>query len=841
MFKVSPRYLSGVSVFYGDDITRRETDGELVVFVGQAQKGPSVPITLKSVDNALPIYGIDNPLVKAIYEFWDGYSDSGATVPLKIVALRIGGQAATLVTSLGVTLATQDSYTTIENDYYVYIDNSDVDGATVKAWDKNKLIVLDTLAGVNTGHITVTGTLNGAGGIYGVDIDNDPLADAVTFANFGKLDVIGSRPVASIPALTAGASTIAITADDAQFAVYPTSGTLVLTGVNGAFSKTVYAPYSSVTSGTKTFNLTSPLATADALTAYATVTVGYVASTTVLGDSQLDLSNRKKYELFRNALLDVETFTPDYIIPGGVAYNATETYNGTVTANTVLKTNVTDASLTALVDAAATWPATGTVEFYNGEVSDKINYSAKAITGADFTLTFDLGTFTLTGDLAISDELAVITGAKLAALPASGYVKLTDGATTETVFFTRDSVIANQINFATPLANAYDLAATTVAQVPGAHTVASTLVKGSWTETKEFELGIGYVQEIDKGDHFEFHWATSNAKETGHYLAHFGYLFANFCNEASVGYNTPLCGMNVALPTSFDRTSVVEWIGTVPTYQITAGTTDAIERVRTSGTGLLGDATLAGSANFNRCYMSNPANNEFADPAYGLLMTDEGFVDGHEIKDTYYKVVDLGKFLCVGAGLLTFNNRAKGFPYTDTCGIYAIGLLAGKPKNEGISFAQIGKNSNVSVGTVVSRKLYNDLAGLGYIVITREKGLGWVINNDNSVARNQSGYYLISTTRTIKAVIEKKRALLVGFIGKPINTYYFEAARTKLADSFKSDIADGYLNGYDFDLQVADTARAIGKLYLKCVLNPPLELVQVDIDTVIDRNITTAA
>ncbi len=838
MFKVAPRYLSGVSVFYGDDITRRDTDGELVVFVGQAQKGPNVPITLKSVDNAFPIYGVDNPLVKAIYEFWDGYSDSGATVPLKIVAMRLGGQAATLVTSLGVTLATRDSYTGIENDYYVFIDNTSALGGTVKAWDKNKQLVLDTKKGVNTQHLSITGTLNGTGGLFGVDIDQDPLEIPVKFSEFGLLDVKNSQAVVDPALAIIGATTVQITATDPQFATYPTSGTLVLTGTTGAFNKTVYVPYVAANSTTKTFTLTSALTAATALDTYASIAVGYVASTTINGDSQLDLTNREKYELMRNALLEVETFTPDYIIPGGVAYNATDTFEATTGANTTLKSDLTAVSTTALVDAASAWPSTGTVEFYNGVTSDFINYSAKAITGSDFTLTFDLGTFTILADLAIGATSALIAGAKLAALPASGYMKLTNGATTETVFFTKDSAIDNQINFAATT-NAYVTAGTTAAQVCGAHTVATTLVKGAWTETQTFELGIGFVEEIDKGDHFEFNW--SNTKQPGYYLAHFGYLLANFCNEASVGYNTPLCGMNVQLPAAYDRASVVEWVGQTPTYVIMAGTTDAIENVTKNGRGLLGDPTLAGSTGYNRCYMSNPANSEFADPAFGLLMTEEGFVNGHEVKDSYFKVVDLGKFMCVGAGLLTFNNRAKGSPYTDTCGIYAIGLLSGKPKNEGISFAQIGKNSNVTVGTVVSRKLYNDLAGLGYIVITREKGLGWVINNDNSVARNQSGYYLISTTRTIKAVIEKKRALLVGFIGKPINTYYFEAARTKLADSFKADITDGYLNGFDFDLQVADTARAIGKLYLKCILNPPLELVQVDIDTVIDRTVTTGA
>jgi hypothetical protein len=44
LFKTAPRYLSGVSVFYGDDITKREYQGELVVFAAPATKGPLLPV-----------------------------------------------------------------------------------------------------------------------------------------------------------------------------------------------------------------------------------------------------------------------------------------------------------------------------------------------------------------------------------------------------------------------------------------------------------------------------------------------------------------------------------------------------------------------------------------------------------------------------------------------------------------------------------------------------------------------------------------------------------------------------------------------------------------------------
>jgi hypothetical protein len=317
-------------------------------------------------------------------------------------------------------------------------------------------------------------------------------------------------------------------------------------------------------------------------------------------------------------------------------------------------------------------------------------------------------------------------------------------------------------------------------------------------------------------------------------------LFAKFCNDAAVGYNTPLFGMNVTVPftSTPTRAQLMSWIGNLPTYVIQPGTTDGVLSVSQSGTGLLGNSILAGSKNFNRCYMSKPAQNEFADPAYGLLLTDQGFVDGAEILDDYNELVDLGKFGCVGGGLMTFNNRGVSSSYLDTMGVYALGMIAGLAKNEGASFRKIGTGSNATVTVIVSRSLYNDLASLGYIVPTREKGLGWVINNDHSTARNSSGYYLLSTTRTIKYVVESKRSILTGFIGKPLNTHFYEAAKTRLAESFSADIANGMLNGAKFTLDIVDTGLVMGKLLLNCSLNPPLELVQVDINAVIDRSVT---
>lgn len=844
-FKTAPRYLSGVSVFLGDDITKRDTDGELVFFIGQSVKGPNTAIDLKSIDNLVPIYGNDSPLVKAAYEFWDGFIDSKQQATLRPIALRVGGKPAVLSTSFGVTITTADAYNGIEDDYFVFIDDTaDVDGSNsrnIKIWDKNKALVYNQVTGVDSEALIVEGELTGATNkMYGDDLSANPQAAGTTIKQMRLLDQVSFGSI-TVAAIEPGDTSITVVGDIQQV---PSEGTLALT--SGA--TTIYTNYSIPSYAGQVINITPIAEEMD------TVTVKVVGATLTPGDSELNLTDRELYEKFRNALLDVETFTPDYLVPGGVTFDAKGSYLKTTTLATTLSANLTSANKYAYVAGAAQWPTTGVIDIPS--VNDELAYVSKAAqTLAGTTVyaleiekpVFKLGALAASGASSIA---VVVSGTDtLDKLQSKGYVQLGADAA-DKYRYTAVAISGNTATLTLADALTEEFASdTAVAKLAGAPLQGAT-VSITFTSNAQFDLGIGYVKETDEGDKFTFEWSDekyvpvydSEDNLIGHEtynLAHFGYLLANFCQEASVGYNTPLCGMNTSVPANpYDRTSIVNWIGSFPTFKVRATGTDAIEAVTSTGTGLLGDAVLVGSQNYNRCYMSNPLDNKFVDPAYGLLLTEEGFIDGTEVKDSYGKVVDLGKFLCVGAGLLTFTNRAKNMSYVDTMGIYALGMLAGTPKNEGISFAKIGSRSNVAITSIVSRKLYNDLVNAGYIVPTREKGLGWVINNDNSAVRKDSGYFLISTTRTIKDVIERKRSILVNFIGKPMNRFYLEAAKTKIAESFGQDIQNGFLNGFNFTLDQVVASSAIGKLLLKVALNPALELVQVDIDAVIDRNVT---
>lgn len=854
MYKTAPRYLSGVSVFYGDDITRRNVTGEIAFFLGQSIKGPTVPVVLSSIDSAVLLYGKNSPILKALYEFWDGYIDSPKAQNIQLVALRIGGKSAALTTPFGVTITTSDAYTGIEDDYYVFID-SRVGSQVVKAWDKSKQKVLDTKAGINTGHLSVTGTFTGTlQATYGKDIDSDPYDVHYTLktvttpaaSSTGAGYITASTAPSATYQPTTDLTTITTTVTGDKSGIDTNGGLIVVKSANT--EATVDYSYLVYTSAAITGNNVSFVVSGQVTLAGAPyVNTLFISEFSLLeGDSELTNDPRAKYELFRNALAEIEQYTPDYIVPGNIYFNETDVYNKVITQTTSLVTKPLVADTFLNVDGAANWLTAGNVDLYDGTFTNEFVYSSKAVNGNNYDINLDLPTgLTITSNAASGTASFSVSGteAELNKLRNSGFLTVAAATikydscvvTGTTAALVRDLTFAGGNGALTSGATVTKALGTIVSDSFGGF-----IVSHSYITSTNRELGIGYVKETDIGGSYTFQW--SDTQKAGYNLAHFGYLLANFCSEAAVGSNTPLCGMNVDISgpqsSNFSRASIINWIGTLPAYSNVPGTVDSVSAVLTSGTGLLGDAIMAGSAGYNRSALSDPSNGVYADPGFGLMLTAEGAVDGALARDSFGVLVDLGKFMVAGAGLLTFSNGASVAPYVDACGVYALGMLAGKPTAQGLSFSRIGQTSNTTVSVVVHRKYYNDLARMKFIVPTRERGLGWVLNNGDSVARTDSQYKLISTTRIIKAIVEAKRSLLSSFIGKALNQYYYEAAKTKIADSFRSDVANGLVNGYTFDLQIEDAAAAIGKLYLKIAINPPFELTQVTIDAVIDRAVT---
>lgn len=854
MYKTAPRYLSGVSVFYGDDISRRVITGDVAFFIGQSIKGPKVPVTLSTIDAAVQLYGKNSPILKALYEFWDGYIDSTKSQTLQLVSLRVGGINAILETPRGVTISTADSYTGIEDDFNVYIG-----ATTIKAWDKNGQKVLDTANGINTGHLIVEGTLDSNTTVFGTDFDADPYDTQYTLKTLLTYPIVKNLASGKIAANT-------ITDASGVYDADTDTTTLTLTNIADVSNvnpdgwivvKTARAAV--ISYGIYNYNAVKINGTTGVFTIDGEVTLSDVVGTVItpfvstfgltVGDSELTTDPRIKYEMFRNALLEIEQYTPDYIVPAGISFDETDTFNKLVSLSTTLVEQPDSDATTLEVDGAANWLTSGDVTLFDGTFYNQLKYSSKAVNGANYTITLDLPVgLTIVSDATSATNTFTVYGSadQIVKLRNSGYLDID----TDIIKYTSVAIADGGLTATVTRDLTYPGGDVDIAISAGVDKIVGIIgsdytgyqVTHTYTTSTSRELGIGYVKETDIGGGYEFEWSDTPAADYN--LAHFGYLLANFCNEAAVGANTPLCGMNVDISAvaaaNYSRASIVNWIGAFPSYINVPGTDDSVSGVLASGTGLLGNSVMAGSYTYNRSALSDSSIGQYADPGFGLLLTSEGFIDGALARDNFGNLVDLGKFMVVGAGLLTFTNGASLGSYIDSCGVYSLGMLAGLPKNQGLSFARIGQTSNTTVTVVVHRKYYNDLARMKYIVPTREKGLGWVINNGDSVARTDSQYKLISTTRMIKTIVEDKRSVLSSFIGKALNDYYYEAAKTKLADSFRADVAAGLINGYTFDLQIEQSATAIGKLYLKIAINPPFELTQVTIDTVIDRAVTNS-
>ena len=864
LFKTAPRYLSGVNVFYGDDITKRDVQGELVVFAAPATKGPLTPVDIKSIDNIVSLYGKDNPLAKVAHQFWDGYTDSGRNYQLRLVAMRIGGIQSKITTSYGTILESVDAYTGLENDFAVYINNtSNTALQNIKIWSvPSKLLVYDYKGNINAGYWNVTASFTGtAATAVGTDLESNPSAAGLKISSLHLEDIVSKGSITAA-SLTSSSVSLTLIGDTS---LVPSTGFIRLTDASGSYVK----QYIAFNRATQVITLASSIG----IDFPSTITITFVGSSVTFSDSQTNMSQRELYGAFKNALLQVETFTPDYIVPGGIAFDAVGSRVTTSTpadSTGALADNVSESSSAITVTSASKWPTTGLVDIVKTvsgvSFSDQHTYSNKVQVNSSYILVLDRPTYkvktAISTGAVTTISLKVNTSDSFSKLRTSGQISVGDvvakyngvvfktalDATTTDVALADHAILTVVGSVSSTAGVLADIVATKIAVAVTLGVVGTTnSVTTTYQGVVPYELGIGYVKEEYIGSQYNLTWSDEEFVQTGvspdtfdkYNLAHFGYLFANFCNDAAIGYNTPLTAMNASVPTNPNsRLSIDTWIGKKATQVVYGGDINQVVAVTGTGTGLLGDAAMVGTGNFNRSSWASASTLTFPDPAYGLLLTDSGHIDGTALKDIYGKIVDLGKFILVGAGLLAFSHQGATLTYSDTCGTYALGLLAGTLKNEGISFKRVGVSSSVTIATVINRSLYNDLVGAGYVVVTREKRLGWVINNDHSVARKDSAYFLISTTRLVKDVIERKRDILVQYIGKTANRFIIEAAKTKLAESFSLDVASGYLNGYNFSLDLDNSATNIGKLFLKASINPPLEITQIDIDTVIDKSLT---
>jgi len=299
-------------------------------------------------------------------------------------------------------------------------------------------------------------------------------------------------------------------------------------------------------------------------------------------------------------------------------------------------------------------------------------------------------------------------------------------------------------------------------------------------------------------------WSYSKGLSGEYHEANFAYEIARFCHEASVNDHEVLGVVGVMPPKSTSPRDIARWIGIAPTY-------DQYGRMTANGTGLLGNKHMVGTIEY----------------APGFYYTQSRYMDGIPVNDIDGNPIDLGKYISVvvGWGLMKNNYKGKVYGYFSSCeGVFAAvdEMLPPKisPTNKVLPL--------VVIPYVVSKTFADKLTKYGYTVVAYDRKIDSAYVIDAPTACNvNSDYKRRQTMKIVKFLNSSLRELLKPFIGGPMNTAIFESVKGNIESMFKSAMADGMINYYNFNLKATPRMQIQNYAEVHYTIVPAFELKQV--------------
>jgi hypothetical protein len=300
----------------------------------------------------------------------------------------------------------------------------------------------------------------------------------------------------------------------------------------------------------------------------------------------------------------------------------------------------------------------------------------------------------------------------------------------------------------------------------------------------------------------------------------FGYQLANFCFRQS-HLNTEMHGtIGVLPPKSFAPKDVSIWVGSRP---VTALDANGNEFIVTNGTGLLGNKWVAG----RKLEGTVPAHliDGAAAPWGGFIATDDGYVDGLQLKDANDALVDIGKYLDLVSAYPLLVNPSQRQAYAAAGAASYAGLLSTLPAATAATNKIV---PNVQLPFRLNTSKVDALSGLRYVHFF-QKSKGIVAADAPTAARPESDYNRRSTMQIVKATLDSVRRIGEPFLGQGINNAQIAALETAIGQGLSELVKAGVL--VRFDLKVTATAlqRVRGEVNVELVLVPAFELRQINV------------
>ena len=320
----------------------------------------------------------------------------------------------------------------------------------------------------------------------------------------------------------------------------------------------------------------------------------------------------------------------------------------------------------------------------------------------------------------------------------------------------------------------------------------------------------------------------------------FAHQLASFCYKASTTWKAMIGILPTKGPDAFDRISVSEWAGTLPTFT-TIGLDLAIDSSGDNGSGLLGNKFLAGEAAYRDAQVEDGDSTDGL--AYGGFIltvgaslpngTDYpyGIDDDDEALDGGDKPIDLGKHILVTYDQPKHRNSFNGGSvYRGNLAASLAGRIAVTPENKE-PIGDQGLMRRVFDSPRIHATLINDLAKIRMVGLRREDGVGLILVSVKTAAHPDSDYTRLSTIRSVNKVIQGIRDVAKKYIGSEFSALKLLSLQAAIDGFLVEQRNLGFHGGAKASLSYSRSDKILGKLKVKLRMVPPFAIEAIDIET----------
>ena len=301
----------------------------------------------------------------------------------------------------------------------------------------------------------------------------------------------------------------------------------------------------------------------------------------------------------------------------------------------------------------------------------------------------------------------------------------------------------------------------------------------------------------------------------------FAYQLANFCYRQSldIGELTGSIGMN--LPTDLSMKGISSWVGTAPTTTTGADGVVTIAVETDNGTGLLGNKFKVGRKGSALTTGIPGFTVDSVDGLYqgGFIATDNGFLDGVQLKDANDHLIDIGQYISIVASTPILSNSSSTQAYMTSGAAAYTGFYSNLPANEAPSNKVI---PSIRLGYKVGLSKIDNLGLHGYVTFHQKKK-GLVVSDAPTGARPDSDYRRLSTVRQVKSAVDAVRARGEVYLGKGMTGNMMQALNTAIEKELKVKVKNGVLRRAAHFLSSTQQQTVLGQASLLLTLVPAFE------------------